>query len=111
MGLKKLLLLNQTIYLFSNLLIYVVPKMLDYLILKPTQLFVYTKYKLLYFLVLFLKFFGFSRLASLIDLAVVDYPNQKYRFKLVYNFFSYNISFRFLIVIFVKELQKVFSVA
>jgi NADH:ubiquinone oxidoreductase subunit C len=111
MGLKKLLLLNQNIYLFMNTLLFVIPKVLDYIVLKQNQIFIYIKSNILGFLVVFLKYFNLSRLESLIDLIVVDYPDQLFRFKLIYNFFSYKLLFRVLIVIFVKELQKIFSIA
>jgi NADH:ubiquinone oxidoreductase subunit C len=103
--------LDDDIYNLSNYLIISYKKYLRYLILKGSNLFIYTLPQNIQYL---LKTFKNSILIKshiLIDLFGTDYPGQKNRFKIIYSLSSHLSILRLFCVIFTQPLVKIPSVS
>jgi NADH:ubiquinone oxidoreductase subunit C len=69
------------------------------------------KIKTFIFLVSFLKLKSFFQINLLTDICTVDYPKNKYRFNIIYNFLSIFYNTRLIISLFVKDLSIILSLS
>lgn len=60
-------------------------------------------------LIFFLKFHFSTQIENLIDIIVIDRPNKKKRFTLIYNLLSLNYNVRFLVKVKINEISKLMS--
>jgi len=62
-----------------------------------------------YLLLFFFKYHFLTQLDCLVDIVVVDKPNKKARFTIIYSLLSFTYNNRFFVKIVINELSKVFS--
>lgn len=62
-----------------------------------------------YLLLFFFKYHFLTQLDCLVDIVVIDKPNKKARFTIIYSLLSFTYNNRFFVKIIINELSKVFS--
>lgn len=92
-----------------ELILNLIPRWVQFCIIKSEQVNILIKKENLKNIIKFMKYFNYIYLKSLIDIAIVDYPGNNYRFKIVYNFISYLYNLRILVNLFSKEFEKIYS--
>jgi len=103
-------LLDDDVYNIYNYLIFSYKKYIRYIVLKGSNIFIYTLPCTIQYMLKTLKYSYLTKSHILVDLFGTDYPFQTDRFKIIYNLSSHLNLIRFFCVIFVKPLTKVASV-
>lgn len=106
---------NRLIWLsfyYTKILHFIIPKYIYGFVAQGLQLYSFAKVYCLPFILTFLKSNSLIRLATLIDLFAVDYPKSSDgRFILIYCFWSYFYSFRFIIKVFINFFCQAISIS
>lgn len=90
--------LNLALFLSS-----VIRSKIKYFILKKNSLDIYIINSDTKFVATFLKLNSYTQFDSLIDISVVDFPQKKKRFKIIYNFLSIFFCNRLNLISFISE--------
>lgn len=108
--------INKNVYesKFNYFLIYfyfVLGDFINGFLLKRNSLVLFIRYSDLLFLCTILKTSIISLSSSLLDIAVVDFPNRVNRFELNYVFILYGVNIRLILKTFVSKYMPVFSIS
>jgi NADH dehydrogenase (ubiquinone) Fe-S protein 3 len=88
---------NNKSLIFSKSLIEKIPKLIDYVHIKKDQIEIGFDKKYIKIIFFFLKKHITCKYESLIDVTCIDYPNNNFRYKMVYNLLSVRFNNRLLL--------------
>lgn len=96
--------INQLNIKFSDYLLKSIPNFIQRIFLNHNDIIIYTDERFLLNLLIFLKNHTYCQFNVFTDLLVVDYPNKKFRFEVIYNLLSTHFNKRIIIKVEANQL-------